>query len=416
MTIKQTLANSTKVIGLAVAAGLTFAACSKSSSSANSNPVVVATPIGSQTVLAGGNVKGVMLAGTTYTVNGDLTVLKTDTLVIQPGATINVPANHAFYIQGTIQSLGTQAQPITFTAPTAKPGQWGGFQCDSAKAVTFLWTKILWAGGPDSSGGTRQTIAVSSPIPVDIEDCWFVGGQDNAIGVYSTANATILRNSFYGNGTTDGDCVDFHSGVTGVVAYNVFWGGAGSAIKVFTSATIQNPQTNVTVYNNTCVDNGFRRGAAEPGRGILVDAFSQARVYNNLLANNYWNLDITPTADVAHTVYNYNYFFVTVDSLLNKLYPTGEKGTPQSGDIINTTTSGVNDPLFVGYNPPPNPATRIIPTNYDFHLKPGSPALGKGTASISYSLPSGAPALSADMGAYVSDTTGGKGNRHVAGY
>ena len=412
--MKSTLANCTKVIGLAAAAGFTFAACSKSSSSANSGPVLPAQAIRS-TTLAGGNIKGVMLADSTYTMNGDLTVLKTDTLIIQAGATINVPGNHAFYIQGTIMSLGTQAKPITFTAPVAQPGQWGGFQADSAKSVTFLWTKILWAGGPDSSGGTRQTIGVSSPIPVDVEDCWFVGGQDNAIGVYSTANATILRNSFYGNGTTDGDCVDFHSGVTGVVAYNVFWGGAGSAIKVFTSSTIQNPQTNVTVYNNTCVDNGFRRGAAEPGRGVLVDAFSQARVYNNLLANNYWSLDVTPSSDFAHTVYNNNYFFVTVDSLRHFMYPGGEKGTPQSGDIIDTVNTGAHDPMFVGYNPPPNPATRIIPTNYDFHLKSGSPAFGHGyTGSVS--LPAGAPGLSVDMGAYVSDTTGGKGNRHAAGY
>lgn len=416
--IKQTLANCTKVIGLAAAAGFTFAACSKSSSSANSGPVLPAQAI-TKTTLNGGNIKGVMLADSTYTMNGDLVVLKTDTLIIQAGATINVPANHAFYIQGTIMSLGTQAKPITFTAPVAQVGQWGGFQCDSAKSVTFLWTKILWAGGGDSTGPTRQTIAISSPIPVDIEDCWFVGGQDNALGVYSTANVKILRNSFYGNGTTDGDAIDFHSGVTGVVAYNVLWGGAGSAIKIYTDKAIQNPQTNAIVYNNTCVDNGFRRGAGEPGRGILVDAFSQAHVYNNLLANNYWSLDITTTADYAHTTYSNNYFYVSVDSLrtLKTLYPAGDKGTPQSGDIIDLNTTGTNDPQFVGYSIPPNPSNRYIPSSYDFHLKSGSPALGKGIASpAGITLPSGAPAMSTDMGAYVSDTTGGKGNRHAAGF
>jgi hypothetical protein len=406
--LNQMLAKSIKMMAVAGTVAFVFSACSKSSSSASGNKVV-ATVIGSNTSLTGGAWKGTMLAGTTYTINGDITVLPTDTLTVQAGATINVPANHAFFVQGIINSLGTQAAPITFTAPVAQPGQWGGFQCDSAKAVTFLWTKILWAGKGDSTGKTRQTIAVSSPIPVDIEDCWFVGGQDNAIGVYSTANVKIVRNSLYGNGTTDGDAIDFHAGVTGIVAYNVLWGGAGTAIKVYTSATIANPQTNVTVYNNTCVDNGFRRGAGEPGRGVIVDAFSKANVYNNLLVNNYWALDVTPSADFANTHYGNNFFYTNVDSLRQYLYPAGEKGMIQPSDIIDSSAIGLNNPMFVGYlNLPsatPDMNARIIPASYDFHLQAGSPALGKGNTTYNN-----------DIGAYVSDTSNGKGNRHAPGY
>jgi Right handed beta helix region len=415
INLKHSLTKALGVASLFISGNLLFTACSKNSSSTNT-PKVTATVIGSNTTLTGGAWKGVMLAGQTYTINGDITVLPTDSLIVQAGATINLPGNHAFYVQGVFQSLGTPTQPITFTAPTAQPGQWGGFQADSCKGFTAYWTKFLWAGGPDSTGSTRQTISISTPIPVDIEDCWFVGGQDNGIGVYSTANVKILRNSVYGEGTTDGEAIDFHSGVTGVVAYNVIWGGAGSAVKVYTSATIQNPQTNVEVYNNTCVDNGFRRGAAEPGRGVLVDAFSQARVYNNLLVNNYWSLDVTQTADTIHTLYNNNYFYVTVDSLLQFMYPAGEAGFAQNADIINFTTLGANNPMFVGYSAPPNPSLRIIPSSFDFHLQSGSPALGKGYTGTVAGLPNGVPALSSDIGAYVTDTSGGKGNRHAPGF
>lgn len=408
----------TKTFGVAallVSTGFYFS-CSKSSTSANTGPQLPANAIRSTTI-SGGNIKGTMLTDSTYIINGDVTILKGDTLTVQPGATIKVTGDYAFYVNGIVQSLGTQAKPITFTtSKTAQPGQWGGFQADSCQGFTAYWTKFLWAGGPDASGGTRQTIGISVPVPVDIEDCWFVGGQDNSIGIYSTATVKILRNSFYGNGTTDGDCIDFHSGVTGVVAYNVLWGSAGSAIKVYTDKAIQNPQTNVEVYNNTCVDNGFRRGATEPGRGVLVDAFSQARVYNNLLANNYYSLDITTTADAANTKYNNNYFFVTVDSIRQFMYPSADIGVKQSGDIINQTTTGANDPMFVGYGSQPDSSARIIPANYDFHLKSGSPALGKGYTGTIVGLPSWAPAQSSDIGAYVSDTTNGKGNRHTAGY
>jgi hypothetical protein len=403
------------VAGLMVSTGFFFA-CSKNNTTANTGPQLPANAIRSTTI-AKGNIKGTMLSDSTYTVIGDATILKGDTLTIQPGAVIKMTGDYAFYVNGIVQSLGTQAKPITFTTSlAAKPGQWGGFQADSCQGFTAYWTKFLWAGGPDASNPTRQTIGISVPVPVDIEDCWFVGGQDNAIGVYSTSTVKILRNSFYANGLGDGDCIDFHSGVTGVVAYNVLWGGAGSAIKVYTSSTIQNPQTNVEVYNNTCVDNGFRRGSIEPGRGILVDAFSQARVYNNLLANNYYSLDITTTADAVNTKYNNNYFYVNVDSVRQYMYPSFDIGVKQSGDIINTTTTGANNPMFVGWNTTPDSSLRNIPSNFDFHLQSSSPALGKGYTGAVVGLPSWAPALSGDIGAYVSDTSGGKGNRHVAGY
>ena len=394
--LNQHVSMVNRILAAVVIVAIGFSSCTKSSTTTNTGPTLPAEAIRG-TVINGGNIKGVMLTDSTYTINGDVTVLKTDTLTVQPGATINIPGNHAFYIQGTIVSAGTQAKPVVFQSPIAQPGQWGGFQCDSAQAVTFKWTKVLWAGGPDSTGSTRQTIAVSSPINVDVEDCWLIGGQDNAVGVYSTATVTILRNTIQGEGTTDGDAIDFHSGVTGTVAYNVLWGGAGSAIKVFTSSTIKNPQTNVTVYNNTCIDNGFRRGAAEPGRGILVDAFSTGNFYNNLLVNNYYGLDITPTSDYTTVKYGNNYFYGTVDSLVAQFYPVGSKGVPQSNDIISQTT-GANDPMFVNYTPPPNPSLRIMPANFDFHLKAGSPALGKGN-----------PTYNNDIGAY---TTDGKGNQH----
>ncbi len=403
MTSKHLL-KFTKAAAFSAIAAFMFSSCTKSSNTAKTGNVLPAEAI-TGTTLNKGNVKGVLLADSTYTMNGDLTVLPTDTLTVQPGATIKVTGNYTFYIQGVIQCIGTQANPITFTSTVAQaPGQWGGFQADSAKAITFKWTKIFWTGGLDATGSTRQTIGTSAPIVVDVEDCWLIGGQDNAIGVYSTATVKILRNTLMDNGLNDGDAIDFHSGVKGDVAYNVVWGGAGSAIKVFTSATIANPQTSVNVYNNTCVDNGFRRGAGEPGRGVLVDAFSKANVYNNLLINNYWSLDVTTTADVANTKYGNNYFYATVDSLRANFYPAGDAGVPQSSDVIDLVHTGANDPMFVAYATPPNPTFRV-PTNpsdvtfgYDFHLKPGSPAIGKGN-----------PVYNNDIGAYTSD---GQGNKH----
>jgi hypothetical protein len=389
----------TKVLVAGTLAALTFSACTKSSTTATSKPPVTATIIGSNTILSGGAWKGTMLNGTSYTVNGDITILTGDSIIIQPGAAITITNNSAFYVNGIIRSVGTQANPITFTAPIANtPGQWGGFQGDSAQGVTFQWTKIYWAGGNDSTGSTRETISVSSPIPVDVEDCWLIGGQDNGVGVSAAAQVTLLRNTIMGEGTTDGEGIDLHDGCTGTIAYNLIWGGAGSGIKVVTSSTVQIPETNILIYNNTCVDNGFRRGAAEPGRGVLVDEFASGKVFNNLLVNNYWGLDITTSADTANTTYGNNYFYATVDSLLPFFYPVGDVGFPQPTDIISLATTGANNPMFVNYTTPPDPSLRIVPTSFDFHLQAGSPALGKG--NMTYNK---------DIGAYTSD---GQGNKH----
>src|SRR5579863_3311039 len=156
---------SMKLLVLASTGSLiVLASCSKNSnSSVNTGKQLPAEAIRG-TTLNGGNVKGVMLTDSTYTVNGDVTVLKGDTLTVQPGATINVPANHAFFIQGVFQSLGTSAKPIVFTAPAGVPGSWGGFQDDSCQGFTAQWTKFLWAGGVDSSGSTRATISISVNI------------------------------------------------------------------------------------------------------------------------------------------------------------------------------------------------------------------------------------------------------------
>ena len=77
---------------------------------------------------------------------------------------------------------------------------------DPVGALTQLIDAVLETAQPEAIG-------ISVPVPVDIEDWWFVGGQDNAIGIYSTSSVKILRNSFYANGLGDGDCIDFHAGL-----------------------------------------------------------------------------------------------------------------------------------------------------------------------------------------------------------
>src|ERR1700743_3691201 len=120
----------------AIALAASLSSCSKKESTTVIKPV---TPP-SHPITAGnisGFVKGTLLTGSTYTVTADINVNKGDTLLAQPGAIIIVKNNSQFKIQGVFQSLGTQANPVSFNSDANNPGTWGGFACDSAQAVTI---------------------------------------------------------------------------------------------------------------------------------------------------------------------------------------------------------------------------------------------------------------------------------------
>jgi hypothetical protein len=383
--------------------------CSKNDTTTTSAPPVpVSNPIAPGDI--SGFVKGTLTAGHTYTITGDLTVQPGDTLASQEGVTVIVKNDAQINVAGVLSIIGTKDKPVSFNSDSNTPGSWGGFQCDSAQAVTIKWAHIDNTGGPDPAGDPRKSVYVKAPINVDIEDSWFTNGQDDLLRMQAGAKVTILRNTILSSGSTDGEAINLKTGVTGDVAYNVIFSQAGTGIKLETNDLQPFPQTNVNVYNNTLVSNGWRRGAAEPGRGVSVGLNAKANIYNNIMVNNYQGLEIFTDADTVNTRYGNNLFYASVDSytdttadphinisLRSNFYPGDGVGRPQATDLISTATTNLN-PMFQSFDGTvagPNGA----PSSNNYHLQAGSPALGKGNATYS-----------ADIGAYTSDQT--KSNQH----
>lgn len=388
---------------------LVFFSCSKS----DTTNVITPTVPPSNPITPGdisGFVKGTLTTGNTYTITGDLTIKPGDTLASQQGVTVIVKNNAQVTVQGTLLLVGTAQSPVSFNSDSNTPGSWGGFQCDSAQSVTIKWAHIDNTGGPDPTGSPRKSVIVAAPINVDIEDSWFTNGQDDLIRLESGAKITILRNTVLSSGSTDGEAINIKSGTTGTVAYNVIYSQAGTGVKLETDDIVPFPQTKVDVYNNTLVCNGWRRGAAEPGRGVSVGLNAVANIYNNIMVNNYQGLEIFTDADTVNTKYGNNLFYASVDaytdtttappisiSIRSNFYPNDGVGKPQPTDLISTAV-GDKDPMFVSFDgkiATPNGAA----TTNNFHLQSGSPAFGKGNATYS-----------PDMGAYTSDAT--KSNQH----
>ena len=401
---------STHACLCAAALVLSLASCSKSG---NDSTKITTPTVPSSNPIAPGNisgfVKGTFTTGNTYTITGDLTIKAGDTLASQQGVTVVVMNNAQITVLGVLNIVGTQASPIEFNSSSKQPGSWGGFQCDSAQAVTIKWTHVDNTGGPDPSGSARKSVSVVTPITVDIEDSWFTNGQDDCLAMQGGARITLVRNTIQCSGSTDGEAINIKRGVTGTIAYNVIYSQAGTAVKLETDDVVPIPQTNVDVYNNTMVSNGWRRGAAEPGRGVSIDLNARANIYNNVMVDNYQGLEIFTGADTINTKYGNNLFYASADTysdttvhpnisvnIRSNFYPGDGVGKPQTSDLISTAV-GDKDPMFKSFDgkiATPNGAA----TSNDFHLNAGSPAIGKGNSTYN-----------ADLGAYTSD---GKGNQH----
>ncbi len=394
---------------LLTAITLTVFSCTKKDTTTIVTPVIPpSNPIAPGNI--SGLVKGTLTTGNTYTITSDLTVQLGDTLASQEGVTVIVTNNSQINIMGVLSIIGTKDKPISFNSDSKQPGSWGGFQCDSAQAVTIKWAHIDNTGGADPTGSARKTVFVAAPIKVVIEDCWFTNGQDDLLRMQKGAMISILRNTILSSGSTDGEAINLKTGAVGDVAYNVIYSQAGTGIKLETNDLVPFPQTSVNVYNNTIVSGGWRRGQAEPGRGISVGLNAKGNIYNNILVNDYQGLEIFADADSVNTKYGNNLFYASVDtyvdttahpnaaiSIRGNFYPNDGIGKPQTTDLISTGIANLN-PMFQSFDgtvAAPNGAS----TTNNFHLQAGSPAFGKGNATYSN-----------DIGAYTSDAT--KSNQH----
>lgn len=382
-----------------------------------------------------GKLRGTLKQDSTYYLDGSVAVAKGDTLAVQAGATIIARGNYQIQVSGTFMSLGTEAKPVTFTSsnPIAQnikdvvdyKGQWGGFLFDSTAVYVFVkYTHINFTGGPDSSGSPQASFDVegsqtyNANAVIVLEDSWMYGGVDDGIHLAGNITASIKRNVLQRLGGPDGETMNIKKGVKGDIAYNYIWSAANNGIKLETGSVLF-PQTTMNIFNNTIVNGGWRK-VGEATNAILIDKFTKACIYNNLIVGNHTGINITAKADTAHCKYGNNLIYAPNDTLAKWIYPVGSWGKKQSTDLTATTLAACNS-LFTAWATPTltAPDNTTSDTNIP-SLASGSPAIGKGATSLptgySYYIISAdgkkgsADILNTDIGAYTKD---GKGNTHL---
>jgi hypothetical protein len=424
--------NFTYLIAILV---LGFASCTKADETKDLWQAVIipASPISESTPLSGA-IKGTMLAGKTYTVSGDIFVNTGDTLIIQPGVTVNftgtggVPVGLG--VKGTLLSLGTKEAPITLTYPgvtrtdqlgsnpdldPALKGKWTGVTgATTCPLIVIKWTHVDF-GGATISSAMKSFTGSSSPYSVYfanpdgsfiLEDSWIYGSVDDPFRI-NGGKIHVMRNTFEKCGYTGGEAMNSKAGTIGDFAYNLCIGMATNGPKVSNiNVAVGKPGSNVRIYNNTMINCGYRRSAAGRGGSINFEEGAGGMAYNNLIVNCKFGLRVvnSPIADTANLKYGYNFYYADSLSVASQFIPSLSVSTaiskPMETDIpkpstylpsgwavgqaytANTAVVGANNPQFINA-PVPLPAglqlrdIAVVGTS-NYALKPSSPCIGAG--------------------------------------
>ncbi len=463
-----------KLTWLFAFAGLLLSSCRKDPDTKNLWQAVIppAAPI-SDAVCLSGAINGTMLAGKTYNVCGDIFVNQTDSLIVQPGVTINFTGGATpvgLGVKGKLICLGTKEHPILFTYPGVTKTDAYGSNPDKDPALFGKWTGIIGAttcplmvikwtrvefGGAAISSGMKSFTGSSSPYPLYfanpygtfvLEDSWVYGSVDDPWRI-NGGKIHVMRNTFEKCGYTGGEAMNAKAGTIGDFAYNLCIGMATNGPKLSNINVLPGvPGSNVRMYNNTIINSGFRRAAAGRGGSINFEQGAAGMAYNNLIVNCKFGLRIVqnPIADTANIRYGYNWYYADSINVASQFIPSLSVSTaisqPNETDIPKPSTYlpagwkvgdvyvapasvlGINNPQFIN-GPVPMPAglkladISVVGT-YNFALKPTSPCINAGftgftaRADVPLDARYGATEITPpgkDIGCYQSN---GRGNQH----
>lgn len=449
------------VLGLGFA---TMIACNKEEYPEVSQPL---RKVG-ESVQAGnvsGSVKGTMMSGETYTLNGLVTVNEGDTLLIQEGATVYVSAGACLEVKGVFLSIGSREKPIWITVKDAVKqdnlqadintdpaykGIWSGIYCrPTCNLCVVKWTHIEYVGTQyqeltGNIGGNPRVIYFNCPDGYLVfEDNWVYGVTNDVIR-FEGGYFNIMRNTIEKCGPVSGDIFNVKGASKGNIAYNLYASCATTGSKGSNAGNSGTFQCELATFNNTFLNGGWRRVSAGGGGSVNYEEGAKGLIYNNLIVNCRYGIRMVgaPAADVANTQMGHNFSYGENLEICNEFYPTGhitpvqETDIPkpssflptdyQPGDVYDgTTLVKQNDPQFANY-PLGNTFDNIKLMSYvggfDFRLKSTSPVIGKGTTNFQpffteagSKFPKGEfgsseiTLPSIDIGAY---PTNNKGNQH----
>lgn len=282
-------AMKTKLFTILAVSVLGFAACSDDDS-----PVVEP---GTQLTVLNGNITGdATVQGNAINLTGPTYVKEGATLTIPAGTTITATAGgtSAFLIVekgAKIIAKGTAAQPIKFTASTARSGSWGGLiingnaplsrptEASESRGFTEISTNILYGGNnaSDNSGELDYVIIEYSGANID------EGAEHNGLTLNGVGNGTKISNIYIKDGADD--AIEFFGGSVNVTNLLV----VNSEDDMF-DATQGYTGTLSNAYG--IWEPAFTTNETDP-RGVEADGNLDGKTPNDVAQSNFTMRDIT---------------------------------------------------------------------------------------------------------------------------
>ncbi len=340
------------------------------------------------------------LSGSPYKIMGHVIVANGDSLVIDPGVTVEFQGKYKLFCNGKIIAAGTAAQRILFTVPAANQSTgWLGIRYDNtptSNARSYFKFCTLEYGKADVTGDNRGGgIYFNNFSNCEITGCTFRNNYATYGGAIYAMNAspTMLRDSFYNNSSYNGGLCVHTEGSSSTIDSCLFRDGGVyclySTVNVKNSSFIKctyeggisafaNASTGYMTITRNVFDSCTQANGGGGGAILLSNALG--KIEHNIFRNNVsvcaggaisvWTQTVNPNS--SSVIISNNLFYnntAHVNLFAGAPFGGGAIAFANcSGKVINNTIVGnhsdtAGGAIFCSYNSSPGFYNNIIHNN-----------------------------------------------------
>ena len=347
-------------------------------------------------------------------------------LYIEPGVTVTckseVQVPVEIVVLGNLYCMGTAEKPVTFTSDTKKPADWGGIICGyNSEEVVLNHVEVANAGAtPTESSASFQNKLFKTTIDGGVPafhfcnvngkfvmaNCFFHDNYNDQT-YFTGGNGVIINNIFAdsGNAADGGEAINVKAGCKLDVANNIIYNACTNAFKLSNAGNSETiPLTEMTVYNNTIVDCGWRRAKNKKGGSVWVEKAAKPIFVNNLIYDSRYGLKQPKQdgADMEHSRLTPNYYFASTDKGVEQMAKGASLSIWYDTDIKSSVAGQLN-PLFKNFKQSDKMninceidlqekgAPLAFDKTWNFEYQDNSPALSGGVTDFSPLFPNGLP-------------------------
>ncbi len=360
------------------------------------------------------------------TINESVEIPVGTSLYIEPGVTVTCKSEVQVPIEivvlGNLYCMGTAEKPVTFTSDTKKPADWGGIICGyNSEEVVLNHVDVAYAGAtPTESSASFQNKLFKTTIDGGVPafhfcnvngkfvmaDCFFHDNYNDQT-YFTGGQGVIVGNIFAdsGNAADGGEAINVKSGCKLDIANNIIYNACTNAFKLSNAGNSELiPLTQMTVYNNTMVNCGWRRSKNKKGGSIWLEKAIAPTFVNNLVYDCRFGMKQPKQdgADLANSRVAPNYYFASTETGVKQMAKDASLGI-WNDDDIKSNVAGQLNPLFKSFRQSDKMnincevdeveqgAPLAFDKSWDFNYQADSPALSGGVTDFARLFPNGLP-------------------------